>query len=116
MLDWLGYAISLKERFGLRKFRYPMSKLVTLKQQGSVEHFHDLFVSLLNQIDLLEPYTLSVFISNLKHEVRQYLQLFKPHNLVDTFHLASQVEDILNISPKKGFLTSSSCWNIFKYL
>ncbi|MBA0589947.1 hypothetical protein Gorai_018669, partial [Gossypium raimondii] len=64
-------------------------------------------------IDLLEPYALSVFISNLKHEVRQYLQLFKPHNLVDTFHLASQVEDILNTSPKKGFLTSSSSTNRF---
>ncbi|KAH1081340.1 hypothetical protein J1N35_021101 [Gossypium stocksii] len=33
MLDWLGYALSLKERFGLRKFRDLMSKLVTLKQQ-----------------------------------------------------------------------------------
>lgn len=85
-----------------------MSKLVTLKEQDSMEHLHDFFVSLLNQIDLPEQHALSIFISNLKHDVRKYLWLFKLQTLVDAFHLANQVEDILNTSPGRGFWSSSN--------
>lgn len=72
-----------------------MFELVSLKQHGYVDHFHDHFVSLLNQLHLLEVYVLSVFISNLKLDIGQYLQLFKPLTLVDGYLLASQVEGIL---------------------
>ncbi|KAA3473613.1 Sterol-regulatory element binding proteins intramembrane protease [Gossypium australe] len=44
MPDWPRYALSLRERFGSSMFANPMTKLVTLKQQGSLEHFHDLFI------------------------------------------------------------------------
>lgn len=78
-----------------------MTELVTLKQQGSVDHFHDQFVSILNQLHLPEPYALSIFISNLKMEVGQYLRLFKPQTLLEAFMLARQVEGIVSVNMVK---------------
>lgn len=69
MLDWTCYVHSLKERFRSNIFRDTMAELVTLKQQGSVDHFYDQFVSLLTQLQLPESYAFSIFISNLNLEV-----------------------------------------------
>lgn len=88
MLSWETYARGLQERFGSSNFTDPMTELVTLKQQGTVDLFHDQFVSILNQLHLPEPYALSIFISNLKVEVGQYLRLFKPQTLVEAYMLA----------------------------
>lgn len=46
------YAKALREQFGFESFLDPMTELVILKQQGSVDQFHDGFVSLLNQLSL----------------------------------------------------------------
>lgn len=98
----LGYLFKgVKERFGSDIFQDPMKELVSLKQQGIVDQFHDKFVSLLNQIRLLETYALSIFVSNLRIEIGQYLKLFKPKNLVDGYLIARQVENILGGNPKK---------------
>lgn len=66
----------------------PMFELVSLKQIGSVDQYHNFFVSLLNQIYLPEEYALSIFISNLKSDVSQYLRLLKPPTLVAGYLLA----------------------------
>lgn len=63
------YANGLRENFGSVSFLDPMNELVTLNQQGPVNQFHNRFVSLLNQLSLPETYALSIFTSNLKHEV-----------------------------------------------
>lgn len=63
-----------------------------------------MFISLLNQLHLLEPYALSIFVCNLKIEIGQYLQLFKPTSLLKGFQIAKQVERILLHSQK---------WTIF---
>lgn len=69
MLNWPCYARSLQDKFGFSLFWDPMVDLVTLKQLGTVEQYHDVFVSLLNQWHLPEPYALSIFNSNLKLEI-----------------------------------------------
>lgn len=62
-----------------------MAEFVSLKQLGSVDQFHDEFVILLNQLEL---YALSIFTSNLRSEIAQYLSLFKPKNLVEGYLVA----------------------------
>lgn len=94
LLTWEMYVRGLRERFGSKSLD-PMAELVTFKQQGSVDQFHDGFLSLLNQLNLPEPYALSIFISNLKAEIGQYLHLFKPQTLVEGYNLARQVENIV---------------------
>ncbi|KAK5840355.1 hypothetical protein PVK06_009252 [Gossypium arboreum] len=96
MLSWETYARSLQERLGSSNFTDAMTELVTLKQQGTVDLFHDQFVSILNQLHLPKPYALSIFISNLKAEVGQYIRLFKPQTLVEVYMLARHVEGIVS--------------------
>lgn len=55
-----------------------MAELVTLKQQGLVKQYHDQFVSILDQLQLPEPYALSIYVSNLKTKISKHLQLFRP--------------------------------------
>ncbi|KAG8480923.1 hypothetical protein CXB51_025727 [Gossypium anomalum] len=78
VLDWHHFFV---QRYG---------ELVTPKQQGSVDNFHDGFLSLLNQLSLPESYALSIFISNLKPKIEQYLRLFKPQSLMEGYNLARQ--------------------------
>ncbi|KAK8288461.1 hypothetical protein V6Z12_D07G127200 [Gossypium hirsutum] len=68
-----------------------MKALVNFKQQGTVEQFHDSFVGLLNYI----------FISNLKTEIGNYLDLFEPSSLVEAFQLARKIEVLLSGTAKK---------------
>lgn len=82
-----------------------MTELVTHKPQSTVEHYHDTFVSLLNQLCLPESYVLSIFISNIKGDISQYLRLFKPQTLVEAYQIAIQVEEIIaNPQRKTHFL------------
>ncbi|KAH1089985.1 hypothetical protein J1N35_017242 [Gossypium stocksii] len=68
-LTWEMYARGLREHFGSDSFLDHMTELITLKQCGSVDQFHDGFLSLLKQLNLPETYALSIFISNLKLEI-----------------------------------------------
>ncbi|KAH1131574.1 hypothetical protein J1N35_002952 [Gossypium stocksii] len=101
-LYWKVYACGLWDQFSSDTLLDPMSELVTLKQQGSVNQFHDTFVSLLNQIDLAEEHAISVFVSNLKPEIGQYLRLFSPSTLVDGFRLARRIENIISGPMKRS--------------
>ncbi|KAA3452986.1 Transposon Ty3-G Gag-Pol polyprotein [Gossypium australe] len=103
-LSWEIYAKGLQDRFGSDSFLDPMTELVTLKQQGTVDQFHDGFLSLLNQLCLPESYALSIFISNLKPEIGQYLRLFTPKSLVEGYKLARQVENIVCGPVKTGIV------------
>lgn len=82
-MTWEIYFNDLQDHFGFYDYLDMMEELVSLKQQGTVDQYHNMFVSLLNQLYLPKPYALSIFISNLKGEICQYLKLFKPHTLVE---------------------------------
>ncbi|TYI10958.1 hypothetical protein ES332_A09G177500v1 [Gossypium tomentosum] len=102
------YARGIREHFGTDSFIDPMTELVILKQHGSVDQFHDGFLSLLNLLNLPEQHALSIFISNLKTEIGQYLKLFKPQTLVEGYNLARQVKNIVLGQVKKGFTVGSA--------
>lgn len=67
------YTYVLKERFGTNVFKDTMMELVILKQLGTVEYFHEQFVSLLNQLLLTESYALNIYISNLTVDISKHL-------------------------------------------
>lgn len=46
-----------------------MAELVSFKQQGMVNQYHEIFVSFLNQLQLPQSYALSIFISNMKGDI-----------------------------------------------
>lgn len=79
-----------------------------LKAVENVDYYYDQFVSILTQLQLPNSYPLNLFVSNLKLEIRKYLQLFRTRSLVEAFHIAKQVEDILGTTFKKGFLSRSN--------
>lgn len=54
----------LRERFGLSTFKDPMVELVTLKQKRTAENYHDMFLSLLNQLQMPKYYVLSIISVN----------------------------------------------------
>ncbi|KAK5840865.1 hypothetical protein PVK06_009770 [Gossypium arboreum] len=101
MLSWPAYFKSLQDRFGFGQFGNPMKEIVNLKQQGTVEQYQDMFVGLLNQLDLPESYALSIFLSNLKSEIGHYLDLFEPATLMEAFQLARKIEVLLACPAKK---------------
>lgn len=72
-------------------------------------------MSLLNQLSLPKTYTLSIFFGNLKHDVGQYLRLFKPQTLVEGYNLARQIENIILGSSRKSFVGSAET-NVYKPL
>lgn len=104
LLTWEIYAQGLVDRFGFESYLDPMEELVTHKQLGSIEQYYEVFVSLLNQLHLPESYALSIFVSNLKGEISQYLRLFKPQPLVVAYKLARKVEGIITDPYRKGLL------------
>ncbi|KAG8495472.1 hypothetical protein CXB51_013116 [Gossypium anomalum] len=107
-LSWPAYLKSLQDRFGFGQFGNPMKELVTLRQQGTVEQYQDMFVGILNQLHLPENYALSIFISNLKTEISHYLELFEPSTLMEAFQLARKIEVLLSCSGRKLTLPAST--------
>lgn len=85
-----------------------MKEPVNLKQQGTVEQYQDMFVGLLNQLYLPEPYATSIFLSNLKIEIGHYLDLFEPATLMEAFQLARKIEVLLSCPAKKSPTPSSN--------
>lgn len=61
-LIWQDYAQALKERFGSRMFKDSMAEMVTLRQKGTVEEYHDQFVSLLTQVHFLNLMLLAILL------------------------------------------------------
>lgn len=78
MLVWETYGQSFWERFALSYFQDPMSNLVSLKQQGSMDQYHDTFISLLNQLQLPESYALSILPAT--SEIGKHLTVVQAEN------------------------------------
>ena len=62
----------MRARFNDNEFADPMSKLVSLKQINFVEEYYEDFKALLNLLHLLDKYSLGIFVSNLKPDVRNF--------------------------------------------
>ena len=101
--EWPTYIDEMRKRFGDTKFSDPMSDIVVLKQQGSVEEYYEAFLTLLNSLQLPPAYALSIFISNLKPEISNTVRLFFPKSLSHALTLAKQLELLNQMAPRKTF-------------
>ena len=88
LVDWELYIKEMRARFCDNEFADLMSELVSLKQSSSVEEYYEEFKSLLKLLDLTDEYSLSVFVSNLKHKIAKSVRLFFPKTLTHAFSLA----------------------------
>ena len=93
----------MRKRFGDTEFSDPMSDIVALKQQGSVEDYYEVFLTLLNALQLPPAYALSIFISNLRPEISNTVKLFFPKTLSHAFTLAKTVRIIESNGTQKNF-------------
>ena len=59
----------MRDRFAPDGYEDPMAELVTLKQTGTVDQFHEDFLGILNLLDLSDSHALSIFMSNLKIDI-----------------------------------------------
>nr|GEV50468.1 reverse transcriptase [Tanacetum cinerariifolium] len=85
------YQIQVKKRFE-SVFEVPVVELKNLKQTTSVQVYHDSFEELLNKVDLINAYVVSLFIGGLKEEIAYAVRMFKPTSLSDVFCLSKLQE------------------------
>lgn len=70
-------------------FDYPLSELMQLRQNGSVEQYQDAFDALLIRIeDLPVSHAISNFLSGLDSEIQNTVTMFKPRTLYDAYCMA----------------------------
>lgn len=100
-LKWEMYLEAMKERFAGDEEEDYMSALVELRQDGSVVSYYQKFIRTLNQLQVPTQHSLSIFLSNLKLEMKQQVRVHKPKTLTQAFTLAKQFEGI--IFPQRRF-------------
>nr|GEW85708.1 hypothetical protein [Tanacetum cinerariifolium] len=100
-VTWHMYEEGIKERFDPVN-EDPMVELKNLKQVGSVQAYQDLFEALLNKVDQLKAYAISLFIGGLKKEIGLCVRMFKLNKLVDVYCLAKMQEVTLAIFKNSG--------------
>ncbi|GMJ07956.1 hypothetical protein HRI_004464800 [Hibiscus trionum] len=105
-LSWDKYLRLMQDRFAPEGLEDPMRDLVSLKQTSSVDQYYSDFVSVLNQMHLSDEYALSIFITNLKWEIGQYIKVFQPKDLLDAFRLALHFEQIVFNTVRKGYVSA----------
>lgn len=82
----------MKTRFCKTEYANPMFKISNVRQTGTVKEFYSTFESLLYLVEMSDDYALRLlFLSNLKHEISEELQMFYPKNLTHAFNLAKKV-------------------------
>ena len=104
-VEWSVYMREMRARFSENEYSDPMAELVSLKQLNFVEEYYEKFEALLNLLQLSDEYSLSVFVSNLKPEIANFVRLFQPRTLTYAFNLAKQVEAMIYNLPRKFIMS-----------
>ncbi|OMO60629.1 hypothetical protein COLO4_33791 [Corchorus olitorius] len=110
-LAWPAYIAEMKDRFAFEEFDDPMFDLLDLKHTGSVQEYHEEFVSRLNLLRLQPAYAMSIFLYNMKTDVSAMVRMFRPKTLNSALHLAKIVEHNLTPSPRKTSYTYKTSTN-----
>ena len=93
----------MRVRFSDSQFIDPMSGLVSLIQANTIEEYYEEFEALLNLFNLSDEYCLSIFISNIKHDISRSVRLFQPKTVTHALNLAKQMESLIYNLPRKPF-------------
>ncbi|OMO52671.1 Retrotransposon gag protein [Corchorus olitorius] len=112
-VHWNQYILGMRERFGCNQYRNPLSELIALKQIGSVDDYYDQFESLLNLLKLSDEDAMSFFITNLKSELHQQVNLSQPKSLAQAVNYARYVESLMNGSAPLSMAAMSPAFKTF---
>ncbi|KAL8089286.1 hypothetical protein AgCh_038908 [Apium graveolens] len=88
---WSTYTEDINVRFG-DLYEDPMAELKALRQQGSVQDYHDAFDALTSRITLSEEYLLSSYIGGLSEEIKLAVRMFSPKSIQQVQCLAKLQE------------------------
>ena len=103
VVKWADYVTDMRARFHNTKFGDPMSEIVSLKQNNTIEEYYEEFEALLNLLQLTKEYSLGIFVSNLKSKLSKAVRLFHPKSLTQTLNLAKQMESVMYNLPCKPY-------------
>lgn len=123
--SWNDYVRAVYLRFKDIEHADPLAELVELKQEGDVQEFLDRFDELLNQVDITEEQSISIFLGNLKPNIEVQFHMLAPRMLIKAYNQAKLAEQSLMLqqghtqalvrSSRALLPTSSSSWgNQFK--
>lgn len=85
LLNWDDYLRDLTLRFSHKMKDDPMSKLIALKQEDSVQKYIEKFDELLNHVNLSEEYFISCFLHSVKLEMKVQIRMLAPCTLMKTY-------------------------------
>lgn len=88
---WDQYTAAITVRFG-DLYDDPMADLKALKQQGSVQEYHDAFDALSSRLTLSEEYLLSCYLGGLDDEIQLSVRMFTPKSIQQALCLAKLQE------------------------
>nr|GEV40447.1 hypothetical protein [Tanacetum cinerariifolium] len=107
---WNVYEKEIVGRFN-KVFEDPMVEIKNLKRDVEVKVYQEQFEVLLNRLELVESYVVSLFIGGLKSKISIPVRMFKPNTLKYAFCLARMQEATLaltKIKPMTQFVSQSS--------
>ncbi|KAL8148579.1 hypothetical protein AgCh_005810 [Apium graveolens] len=88
---WSKYTEDITVRFGYL-YDDPMAELKALKQQGTVQDYHDAFDSLTKRLTLSEEYLLSCYLGGLADDIQVAVRMFTPKSIQQALCLAKLQE------------------------
>ncbi|OMO96823.1 Retrotransposon gag protein [Corchorus olitorius] len=112
-VTWNQYILAMRERFGCNQYRNPLSELIAWKQTGSVDDYYDHFEGLLNLFKLSDDDAMSFFITNLKPELCQQVNLSQPKTLAQAVNYARHVESLMTSPVPLSFAAMSPAFKTF---
>ncbi|KAL8170543.1 hypothetical protein V2J09_022347 [Rumex salicifolius] len=99
--NWPEYVIDMSARFG-ELYDDPLSDLVNLKHEGSVDDFLDKFECALGRLNLSNEHALSIFLANLQPHLQMHVRQFKPKTLGEAACIAKLHEGSLQLTPSQA--------------
>ncbi|GKF92728.1 hypothetical protein Tco_0279447 [Tanacetum coccineum] len=99
-------ACNMYEEATVKRFGFvnedPMAELKNLRYETSMKEYQSQFEMLLNQVDITESQSISMFKVGLPASIALNVRIFWPKSLADAFSLANLQEATLAVI-KKGF-------------
>ncbi|GJR67341.1 NIN-like protein [Tanacetum coccineum] len=98
---WNVYEEAILKRFGSIN-EDPMTELKNLRYETSMREYQSQFEKLLNQVDITESQSISMFIVGLPVFIELNVRMFRPKSLADAFSLANSQEATLAVIKQRN--------------
>ncbi|GJS24580.1 hypothetical protein Tco_0453212 [Tanacetum coccineum] len=99
--DANGWLFMVQQFFFIATVNEDKKLSKNVKQDGEVKVYQEQFEVLLNRLELVESYAVSIFIGGLKSEISMSVRMFTPSTLKDSFCLERMQEATLALTKTK---------------